>query len=410
MMSSRLWGKITVLVAVCGWPLSAQAKYGGGSGTEAEPYRISAVFDWQELMTTPADWASHFVLTGDLDLDGVLLSPVGSDDNKFIGVLDGNDYVIRNADVNVPLMDYVGLLGCLGTDGQIKNLGMEDTSVIGRYWVGRLVGWNYQGAISNCYSNGTVSGDENVGGLVGENWYATISNCYSTGTVSGDENVGGLVGYNCLPSGTIINSYSTGSVAGDRYVGGLVGTNGGTVSNCYSTGTVSGNYFVGGMVGWNYQGAISNCYSSGSVVGAGASVGGLVGSKHAGVVSSSFWDVNTSGWPTSAGGTPKTTEEMKTQSTFTSAWWDFIGETANGTEDIWRMCVDGVEYPQLTWEYVQVGDFACPDGVDGRDLKVLCGDWLSIYSQVFYGADANGDKEVTFADFAVLADHWLSGL
>jgi len=30
MGNSRLWGKIIVLVAVCGWGLSVQAKYGGG--------------------------------------------------------------------------------------------------------------------------------------------------------------------------------------------------------------------------------------------------------------------------------------------------------------------------------------------------------------------------------------------
>ena len=94
---------------------------------------------------------------------------------------------------------------------------------------------------------------------------------------------------------------------------------------------------------------------------------------------------------------------MKTQSTFTEAGWDFLGETINGPNDIWRMCLDGVDYPRLTWEYVQGGDFACPDGVNG-------GDWLSTYSQALYGADANGDKEVTFADFAILAERWLSGL
>jgi hypothetical protein len=74
------------------------------------------------------------------------------------------------------------------------------------------------------------------------------------------------------------------------------------------------------------------------------------------------------------------------------------------------MCVDGVDYPRLTWEYVQGGDFACPDGVNGGDLEVLCEDWLSTYSQALYGADANGDNQVTFGDFAILAEHRLSGL
>jgi len=31
----------------------------------------------------------------------------------------------------------------------------------------------------------------------------------------------------------------------------------------------------------------------------------------------------------------KTTAEMQMESTFTDAGWDFIGESVNGTEDIW---------------------------------------------------------------------------
>ena len=216
-----------------------------------------------------------------------------------------------------------------------------------------------------------------------------------------------------------------------------MGSNGDTIINCYSTGSVTstGSYSaVGGLLGVNgyhewhsewvcdewgncweewwveyYCGWIYKCYSTGKVSG-GFDVGGLVGVHRAGEVKDSFWDTETSEQTSSAGGMPKTTAEMKTRSTFTSAGWDFLAEAANGTKDTWRMCVDGVHYPRLTWEYVQGGDFACPDGVNGGDLKVLCEDWLSTYSQALYGADANGDKEVTSVDFAVLAEHWLSGL
>ncbi len=318
MGNSTLWGKITVLIAVCGWCLSAQAKYDGGSGTEAEPFRIAAVSDWQELMATPADWASHFVLTGDLDLDGVLLSPVGNYSKKFTGVFDGNDYVIRNVDVNMPGSDCVGLFGHVGTDGQIKNLGVQDISVFGyRY----------------------------VGGLVGDQWYATISNCYSSGSVGGISSVGGLVGHK---SGTIINCHSSGSVSGTVYnVGGLVGYNSvGTVMNCYSSGSVSGTgYNVGGLLGLNY-GSISNCYSTGDVNGVG-NVGGLVGDSLYGTISSSFWDVNTSGWTTSDGGTGRTTSQMQDIDTFLEAGWDFMSETANGTCNFWQMPESG-GYPVIS--------------------------------------------------------------
>jgi hypothetical protein len=47
---------------------------------------------------------------------------------------------------------------------------------------------------------------------------------------------------------------------------------------------------------------------------------------------------------------------MQTESTFTSAGWDFIGETANGTDDIWTIW-EGAYYPRLTWENPLSGDF-----------------------------------------------------
>jgi hypothetical protein len=55
--------------------------------------------------------------------------------------------------------------------------------------------------------------------------------------------------------------------------------------------------------------------------------------------------IQTSGRAVSAGGTGKTIAEMQTASTFLEAAWDFVGETANGTEDI-RWINEGKDYPQ----------------------------------------------------------------
>jgi len=67
------------------------------------------------------------------------------------------------------------------------------------------------------------------------------------------------------------------------------------------------------------------------------------------IVSECFWNVQSSGYSTSAGGEGKTTAEMQTSSMFLEAGWDFIDETANGTEDIWWI-VEGEGYPRLWWE------------------------------------------------------------
>lgn len=100
---------------------------------------------------------------------------------------------------------------------------------------------------------------------------------------------------------------------------------------------------------------------------------------------------------------------MKTRVTFTAepTQWDFLGETANGSADTWRMCADGVSYPRLTWEWVKEGDFACGDGVDLADFARLSGDWMDSYSQPLYGADADGDGTADFGDLMILAEKWL---
>ena len=62
-----------------------------------------------------------------------------------------------------------------------------------------------------------------------------------------------------------------------------------------------------------------------------------------------FWNTQTSGQAVSIGGTGKITAEMQTASTFLEAGWDFVGETDNGTDDIWWID-EGQGYPRLWWE------------------------------------------------------------
>ena len=52
---------------------------------------------------------------------------------------------------------------------------------------------------------------------------------------------------------------------------------------------------------------------------------------------------------TSNRGTGKTTVQMQTADTFLEMGWDFVDETANGTENIWWID-EGQDYPHLWWE------------------------------------------------------------
>jgi len=373
--------------------LSWQHPYSGGSGTQAYPYRIAKVSDWQTLMNTSGDWDKHFILTANLNLQGITLSPVGNFGQRFTGVFDGKDHILYKANLNMPDSDYVGLFGYVSWHAQIRNLGVRDVTITGNNCVGGLVGWN-EGNLIDCYTIGSVNGIMSVGGLVGDN-SANLTDCYANCIVSGIEFIGGLVGHSdedcsltaCYATGPVKGSgycigglvglnhsnlaacYATGPVDGNGVVGGLVGSNGeeGCNTDCYSTGSVSGISQVGGLAGYNGEHSIiANCYATGLVDG-NEIVGGLVASKdEEGSTTACFWDVNTTSQNTSVGGTGKTTAEMKVISTFTSAGWDFI--------EIWDIS-ENQTYPFLRTD--PAGDLNHDRVVNLIDLAILAESWLA---------------------------------
>jgi len=376
-----------------GYPRLSWEKYSGGTGAPNDPYQIATAADLIALGETPEDYDKHFILTADIDLDPNLpgrkvfdravIAPktAWGAGTPFTGVFDGNGHAISHLTISGEV--YLGLFGQLGAyerGGEVKDLGVVDGNVVGSgSSVGGLGAGTEHGAVIRCYSTGTVSGKWGVGGLVGNTNFGVVTECYSSAAVSGDYSVGGLVGSNLSSItsshstgmvtggssvgglvgenyyGAVTQCYSTGAVSGKDHIGGLVGTNGfwdtpgaSSVTHCYSTGRVSGNSFIGGLVGYtDWMGTVTQCYSTGSVSGH-EYVGGLVGGWVA-TTTACFWDIQTSGQATSFGGTGKTTAEMQTAGTFLDAGWDFVGETANGTEDIWWI-LEGKDYPRLWWE------------------------------------------------------------
>jgi hypothetical protein len=423
---------------------AADAKYSGGTGEPDDPYRIASAEDLNDIGNHEEDWNKHFILVNDVNLaqyTGTQFKIIGEviPYKQFRGVFDGDGHKVLNFTWSSTSRNYVGLFGYVGAGGQIKNLGMENVNVVisglGSGYAGGLVGTN-AGTITDCYSTGSVKGDCWIGGLVGSNT-GLITKCYSTSNVYGQYGTGGLVGFNakngminwCYSTGdssgngasgglvswnesgaVITNCYSTGNTSGDDFVGGIVGYHeDSTVTNCYSNSRITADSYAGGLVGHTVDSNIINCYSTGKVI-ANSVLGGLVGSRYNSMIQASFWDKNTSGRTTSAGGTPKTTAEMKTKSTFTNAGWDFVDETANGTNDIWRMCVNGVKYPLLSWQFISA-DIVCPDGVDFLDFAVLASAWQSEPGDPDWNQTCDisqpKDSIINELDLAVLCEKWL---
>jgi hypothetical protein len=315
----------------------------------------------------------------------------GGDNSFFLGGLVGwNSGNISNclSTGTVNSGDNSGALGGLAgyNKGTISNC-FSTGDVRGgdnSEYLGGLVGYNSLSIISNCYSTSVITGGDNsnsLGGLVGLS-YGNVTDCYSTGKVTGGDNseyLGGLVG---LSYGDVSNCYSIGTVtggSGSSILGGLVGFNNsaGTISVCCSTGAVTGAAPLGGLVGRNENGTISNCYSSGNVRESlnTPGIGGVVGDSNHGDISNCYSSgiitIGTSkysGWlGLDRGGTAVshcyylfnkgssaigyssgslTAAQTKQQASFVG--WDFAGETANGTSDIWWIA-EGAGYPKLVW-------------------------------------------------------------
>lgn len=370
----------------------------GSAGTEGDPFQIEFIEDLNSIKSYASD-GYYFLLKNDLNfLDEDSYSDSGNMGDyeewipiqDFNGFFDGNNYLIYDMVISQGGVDNVGFFSKM-IGGVIENLHLKNIDVVGRNYVGGLIGdMSGSNELINVSTHGEVRGASSTGGLVGRSVaqisgqsYADV-NVYSSG---GD--VGGLVGlmnggqlYGVYATGNIINS-SNGTWS--QRFGGLVGNfNVGSINQCYATGDVRNYYgMVGGLVGQTalYR-EISNSYATGDVsvmvsnmqrgglVGRcqrctitksyatslvstnGSAGGGLVGGIYTPVTdTNNFWDVNTSNYLTSAMGTGLTTTEMMDFNSFNNANWDIvlIGDYDNET---WFID-DGEDYPRLWFEFVE---------------------------------------------------------
>lgn len=200
--------------------------------------------------------------------------PIGNENHPFNGILDGQNHTISGIFCNDKQINHIGLFGF--TDHAIiKNIGVINSFITGKYCVGGIVGLN-KGIISQCFSSNIISGEGSTGGIVGGN-YGKVIHCFNTSNINSKEGSGGVIGSNwgiaeyCFNTGNIIgnegvggivglhgenqeqlvkNSYNIGSISGDKLVGGIVGAHdGGTIIDSYNESKISGNEYVGGIVG-----------------------------------------------------------------------------------------------------------------------------------------------------------------
>ncbi|MCB0340617.1 MAG: hypothetical protein KDD59_00140 [Bdellovibrionales bacterium] len=310
--------------------------------------------------------------------------------------------VDTQSDVGVTGGDYVGgIVGYMGTNGCIEGMFIYHAISLGP-----VTGNQYVGGIGGGIGGTTIAFSKSFGNISGANWVGdiagslsrpgaieTIVNSHSTGNIVGQSYVGGIVGRG---DGFIQNASSTGDVEGVTRVGGIGGDLSlDTMSYCYATGriTASGGT-AGGLVGYDFSFDIYDSYFAGETDFSGADIGGLVGGKfstHS--VTRSFWDAEKSGQSEMCGyggcnnTFGKTTAEMKTLSTFNSAYpsnWTFSNLT-NAAQAIWYLPPG--EYPRFSWQ--DTSPFAGGDGSYLNPYQIATADQFNMVGLNPYYNGAN---------------------
>jgi len=358
--------------------------FGGGNGSEDDPYEI----------TTPAQLAklaelvnagntsyntAHYRLMNDLDLsaygkdydDGKGWTPIGNTyEQPFKGIFDGNGKTITELYINQSGQSHVGLFGSISR-GTVKNLALQNVSIKGLQSVGGVTGSVYEGGmVQGCFVSGIMSGADYIGGVVGHVHASTVQNCYSAVSLT--------------------STSTNGS-------GGVIGRiNFGTVKNCYSIGSVNGNGGIGGVVGVVYASTVQNCAAHNpSVSGASTDVRRVAGVFYSNTLSGNiaFGGMTVNGATVSGGTLTDHNGADKSAAQISAAgfWTTASGFTADWDTTVWD---------------IEPGKLPILKGMAGQDAS-MPGHLLTVGASPFEGAGTSeGDPYLikTAADLAKLAE------
>ena len=361
------------------WDGTVANSFAKGIGSESDPYIIengsqlaylaAAVNGEKEPPTgTTVTFEGKFIsIVKSINLGNKEFTPIGigninsltnedtntwTTNKKFQGKLDGKNNVITGININQPTISGVGIIGVLETGGEVKNLVINEGTIVGLKNVGGIVGAS-RGNIINCQnsakvearSNSTANTGDQVGGIVGLSSNGKIENCKNYGAVKANNvansvssgklagGIAGLVKYNktnetininnCInygeviatyqqaggivgqmAAGTVSKCYNTGSVEAKSVgrmigiAGGIIGSQvGGTISEVYNAGNVTiktsnvANKVSagGGIIGFCSAGSIEKAYNKGEILGDGEAKGGVVGKKTEGTLSKTYF-------------------------------------------------------------------------------------------------------------------------
>lgn len=267
--------------------MKPEPRFAGGSGTSKDPYLVATASHLQNVSKRPG---AYFRQTQNIDLSGVVYTPVCTLENPFTGNYDGNGYTISGL---TPNGRDLAIFGYNGVDGVVKNITVTGTLTADNQNAGiAAIAVKNFGSIKNStsrlavtgraqalagialYNDGTISGCSNAGALDSK-----VDSSTESGNVleaTGGQ-CGGIVSENG-PNGVITSCTNTAPVSGAR-VGGIAAVSDGELSDCTNTGSITmhtRHFTSGGIAGISY-GEILRCINKGSVASDGQGTSSLLG-------------------------------------------------------------------------------------------------------------------------------------
>lgn len=254
-----------------------------GSGTVADPYRVSTPAQLAAIGTGDCDLGKAYRQEADIAVSGSW-TPIGTDGAPFTGVYDADDHVVTG--MTVTGTSFVGMFGAI-EGASISDLTLSGTvSATGPY-VGMLAGVATTSAITGVTVTATVSatttGHAYVGGILGRGYDVTVSGATMNGSVEvlGGERVGGLIGFTAGLT-TVRDSTNHAPVDALRTLGGLIGETSGTLGLDRATNTAAitgSSSSIGGLIGFHdaQSSGLNDLHNTGEVIAGSIYAGGLIG-------------------------------------------------------------------------------------------------------------------------------------
>ena len=208
--------------------------------TGADDYVVFPTTTATQLMNALAA-SAEVELVNDVDLTDVEWTPVGTAEDMFTGVLNGNGHTITGLTV---AGDYAALIAYAGENAVVKDVTFENVNVEStKYGAAVICVAGNNVTVENVTVSGTVTATSYAAGLVlmnnEDSDKVIIKNCVNNATVT-SKRAGGIAAW--VTGGTVIeNVVNNGDITGDISACGITNRIAGTIKNAKNYGKISGN-------------------------------------------------------------------------------------------------------------------------------------------------------------------------